>query len=327
MAIITKVRRVVNPARKRRTRNRSASGRRKMTAKQIKHFGTKRQKAALKAARTRKRTATAKPRRIARRKARRTRNASTSSTSAPKRVVVVVKNPTRRKARRKRSVTRRSNPLLVTLGAINPQPKRKKVMAKRRRKSVATRPRRRRANPTRRRRATRVVVVTKRRSARRKANPTRRRRSTSGRRRNPAIFGSSHSAVETFKMVGGGLVGVTLAKTLPAMLPAQLVSTPILRVAMTLAAAYLGQFIAGKVASGKFADAVFFGGLMQAGSQALNTFLPSVGARFGLGELIAGNFVVPQNPIRSANMLPPAPPAKGTMPSMNGVARAYGSAY
>ena len=62
-------------------------------------------------------------------------------------------------------------------------------------------------------------------------------------------------------------------------------------------------------------DAVMFGGLMQAGSVALNSFLPSVGTVIGLqglgngmGDLVAGRFPVPQNPIMAgAQMALPAP--------------------
>jgi len=143
MAVVTKVRKLVaNPYRSRKRKKSNPSGhRRRMTAKQIKFFGTSRQKAALK----RKR----------------------KTVSAPRRKVRAI----RRKAPAKRK--RQLNPaLLVTLGAVNP---RRNVMAKRRKKA------RKAANPRRRRRnTTRVVVTAPRRRAvshrrRRVHNPRRRR--------------------------------------------------------------------------------------------------------------------------------------------------------
>ena len=119
---------IVNPARRRRNKPR-----RKMTAKQIRHFGTKRQKAALKAKRRHATRAVANPRR------------------APKR---------HRAAAHRRRTAKRSNPgeiLSLTLG--NPAKRRKKVAAtkrnRRRRHAVASNPsrrhNRRRHNPVARR--------------------------------------------------------------------------------------------------------------------------------------------------------------------------------
>src|ERR1700761_9776593 len=107
--MIVKRKKVANPAVKRRTKT-NATKRRKLTAKQIKHFGTKRQKAALKASRTRKRAK--------------------------------ISNP----ASRKRATTtkRKRNPAqLITLGFMNPH----KTSKKRKRKTnpMATKKRRRRS--------------------------------------------------------------------------------------------------------------------------------------------------------------------------------------
>ncbi len=119
---------IVNPARRRRNK-----ARRKMTAKQIRHFGTKRQRAALKAKRRHTTRAVANPRR------------------APKR---------HRAAAHRRRTAKRSNPgeiLSLTLG--NPAKRRKKVAAtkrnRRRHHASVSNPRRRhnrrRHNPVARR--------------------------------------------------------------------------------------------------------------------------------------------------------------------------------
>lgn len=267
----------------------------------------------------------------------------------------------RRKARKTTGkVTRRkrSNPAyLVTLGAINPAPI-KKVKRKRRnnqtvaRKRRSTSRRRKSANPVRRRvrrTRTRTVFVTapRRRRRRRAANPVRRRRTARrrnpmystlrrlvrchSRRRNPAVFGQRVGGLASVELILGGLLGVTAAKMIPTFLPAYLVSSPILRIITSGASAYAAAMLAGKIMPGKshFGDAVFFGGLMQTGSVALNTFLPSIGGQiglrggFGMGDLVEGtSFTVPQNPLRF--VAPPAPPARV---QMNGISRAFGSAF
>lgn len=136
-------------------------------------------------------------------------------------------NPRRRrkvvKATRKRTISRRPkarkavkrrNPLLVTLGAVNPQPKRKvRKVAKRKKRNPVAR-RRTRRNPTR-----IVVVAPKRRSVRRRANPVSRRRRVSVRRRNPSVFGSRLGSGQTLSMIAGGLLGVFAAKMIPGILP------------------------------------------------------------------------------------------------------------
>ncbi len=290
MAVIKRVRRLANPYRKRRTAN---PRRRKLTAKQKLHFGTKRQRAAAKLAlRGRRRVANPK---------RRKRTAAVS---------------------RKRRTSR--NPaLVVTLGAVNPTRRRNKMATRRKRKATPRRHRRitaRAANPQPR-------VHRRRRVARR--NPARRIRRA---RRNPVNIFGARGSKDVLSMVGGGLVGVAAAKLVPRFIPATLTAGlgnwgGLL---LTGASAWAAGWAASRFVSPTFGSAVLFGGLMQTGSVALNMFVPGLGfggvnlALSGMGDLVPGQFVVPQNPLR----LPP-PPAASPTPrvNMNGLSRVYGQAF
>lgn len=150
------------------------------------------------------------------------------------------------------------------------------------------------------------------------AKKTRRRNSTrvvisrrNSRRRNPVLFGQHMRPVELGKTVLGGLLGVTVAKLIPPMLPGGLTSSPALRVLVTGAVAFGAGMAAGKM-NPAFGSAVTFGGLMQAVSTGLNAFVPQIGSQIGLngmrgmGDLVPGSFPMPQNPITS--YLPPAMP-------------------
>lgn len=309
MAVFTRIRKVANPQRrkvavKRRARlTRNASG----------QF-MRRKKAKAKRATVKRKRKTVARRAVRRNPVRRRR-----AVKAVRRKVV------RRKPVRK---ARKRNPaLLVTLGAVNPQPKRKVKVARRKKAKKNPVHRRRRS----RKNATRIVVMAPRRRAsvrRRRSNP-KRRVSYRRARRNPSVFGSRLGSGQTLSMVAGVLVGVTAAKVIPGMLPAQLTASPIMRLIVTGASAYVASLLSGKVFSGQFSDAVFLGGLAQTGSIALNTFVPSIGARVGLnggmGDLVPGTFPVPQNPIRGY-VPPPAPPATART-SMNGLSRAFGAAF
>jgi hypothetical protein len=315
MAQVVKIRRLANPRRRNAGRR---VGRRKMTAKQIKHFGTRRQKAALKAARARKRRKPAAHRRR-----------TNPVTRIVRKTVHVYRN--KRKAAKRRNVAHRrrrtSNPapVVLTLGAVNPQHKRRSMAQRKRRRTSA-----KRRNPSRRRR-TRIVVSAPHR--RRNSTYSRRRRvgrrnpRRHSRRRNPSLFGSPVGSVSTVKMVVGGLVGVAAAKFIPTMLPSSIVSGTITRVIATGASAFVASFVARKVGlSEQIAGAVLFGGLMQTASVAMNALLPaSIATRLalsGLGDLVPGQFVVPQNPLR----LPPAAIPTTARTTISGLDRAYGRA-
>jgi hypothetical protein len=237
---------------------------------------------------------------------------------------------TRRRKSTQRTTATRNPALLVTLGAVNPY-KRKKTVAKSKRRTRRTVNPRRKAVSRRRRRntATKIVVMAPKRrnprrrvmSRRRRSNPSIRRRRTFRRRSNPTLMGMSVTSSQALKMIAGGLVGVTATKTLTAMLPAQFVSSPILRIVASGAVAFLSGMLVGRMDS-SFGSAVAFGGYMQTGSLALNTLVPSIGSRLSLGELVPGSFPLPQNPIRAGGML--AAPARVTT---NGLNRAYTPAY
>jgi hypothetical protein len=230
---------------------------------------------------------------------------------------------------------------------MNPHRKRRKPVAKaksntrrRRRHHVTNRRRNRRSNPKR-------VYVRRRRHnvshrRRRRSNPkvvvryrTRHnRKHYNRRRRNPTLFGSSLTSKEGLMIIGGGLAGVAATKFIPALLPTSITSgiasSNLGKTVLTGVTAVAAGWLAGKWDKG-FGNGVLFGGLMQTASVALNSFLPSVYQQLGLslGDFLPGQFSVPQNPIRAGIAPPPAAaPAGGQARiNMNGLARAYGSAY
>jgi hypothetical protein len=289
-----------------------------MTAKQIKHFGTRRQKAALKAARARKRRKPAAHRR---------RTNPVTRIVRKTRVVHVYHNRKRKAAKRNAHSRRRTSnpaPVVLTLGAVNPRKRRKNVAQRKRKRASLKR------NPSRRRR-TRVVVSAPRHRRRSTMNPRRRtgRRNPRrhNRRRNPNLFGSPVGSASTLKMVAGGLVGVAAAKFIPTMLPASIVSGTITRIIATGAAAFVASFVARKAGlSEQVAGAVLFGGLMQTASVAMNALLPaSIATRLALSGLTdpgSASFAVPQNPLR----LPPPMIPTTARTTVSGLDRVYGRA-
>ena len=136
-------------------------------------------------------------------------------------------------------------------------------------------------------------------------------------------------------ILGGGFTGLIAAKFIPTLLPASLTgsigSSTGGRFILTLAAALASGWAATKFVNPQFGDGVLFGGLIQAGSVALNTFLPSVYTSLGvgLGELMPGRFPVPQNPIRAAmaSRQIAAPVGAQARVTMSGLTRAYGTAF
>jgi hypothetical protein len=227
------------------------------------------------------------------------------------------RRPTKRAAAKRVSA---GNPAhMLTLGFVNPHKKRSTtpVAAKARRKAKRSSSNRRRAASNRRRRpaasnhrrrsrpvasnrkrrnATRIVVIGPRKNKRR--NGARRGR------RNPTFFGSSVNAVKMAEYIFGGLIGVTINKTVLPMLPASLISSNIATTIAALVIAGVEWWLASMIDK-DFGSAVGFGAFMNAGSQALNAFVPSVGSVVGLSgrgmaDFVPGRFVVPQNPVTDA---------------------------
>ena len=131
------------------------------------------------------------------------------------------------------------------------------------------------------------------------------------RKKNPTFFGSNVNAMQIAEYIAGGLIGVTINRAILPMLPAAVTQNNLAATAAAFAIAAAEWWVFSFV-SKEFGAAVGFGGFMSAGSQALNTFIPSVGAvvglsgrgRRGVGNLsdfVNGSFTVPQNPVLDAN--------------------------
>ena len=136
-----------------------------------------------------------------------------------------------------------------------------------------------------------------------------RKKSNAGRytvkRSNPTFFGQKINAVKLAEYVAGGLIGVTVNKAVMPMLPATFTQNNLAATASALAVA-AAEWWAASMLDKEFGAAVGFGALMQAGSQALNAFVPVVGNAIGLsgrrgtGDFVPGWFSVPQNPVLDA---------------------------
>lgn len=327
--VTVKVRKIANP------RHRP----RKMSAKQIRIFGTKRQKAALKAHRNRTKL-----------------------------------NPPKRSSNaRKANPRKRNTALVVTLGsALNPRKnKRRNTVAATAKKSNR---RRRRYNVHHRRRNTRAVARNPRhrnRTAPARATNRRRRRYNTRhhrrnmsrknpkiivmkpnrrhRRRNPLnteLFGNPLFGKNSLELVGGGILGLVAAKFIPTLFPASITggvaSSSIGRVVISGISAVVGAWAGSKV-SPLIGQGMLFGGMIQTMSIALNAFLPNVYSQLNptlgrlgrFGDLTPGAFTIPQNPIllgRGTATLPPAAAQVGSgggqvRMTTNGLGRAYGTAY
>lgn len=290
--MVGKVKRLSNPKRKARKNTGAKKRRRNMSAKQIKHFGTKAQRAALK----RRRSTKANPTR------------KTAKTRVVYRTRVVKAKATKRRTKR------RSNPLqMVTLGLVNP-----------RKKGRMTKTKRRSSNPKRRtakRRNTKVVVLA-RKNKRRTSHHSARRRS------NPSIGGVSGKGV--LELVGGGLAGVALGRIAPSFLPAALVSNPLFAAGSVAAIGYFAGMLAGKMGvSRNLADGITYGSWMEAGSMLITNFLP--GLNLGLGVFTPAAFNEPDNPVLAGNMARQralaAAQAAATPKGVGNFASVYGGAY
>lgn len=114
----------------------------------------------------------------------------------------------------------------------------------------------------------------------------------------------------------GVLVGVAAVKAVAPMLPATITSSNLYS---TLAAVVIagGVWWIGSMINPEFGAAAGLGGIAEAGSIALNAWLPSVGAPLSLGDFVPGSFTVPQTPV-DVNSVPYTPSRRSF---------AYGGAY
>lgn len=219
----------------------------------------------------------------------------------------------RAKSRRNRKTRSNPVPVLISMGAVNPRRKRS-------RKTVARKRRRSRKNTSA--------------ASKRRRNPMlRTKKRNTRRRRNPEVFGRSVASGDTLKMILGGLIGVTLTKTAVGMLPANLVGNAMVRVVATGALAFGAGALAKQTGLGpSFADAVTFGGLMQAGSTALTEFVPGGNRialsgirRRGMGDLVTARFTTPNNPLKlaAASMASAAAAPPAVAPSVSGFRQVF----
>ncbi len=219
---------------------------------------------------------------------------------------------------------------------------------KKRRKVAANRPKKRRVakkNPVRRVKRRRAVNRAPKRRTRRRSNPkvvvryrtkNRRRRTNRRTKRNPELFGSRLGSKDSLKLIGGGVLGVAATKFLPTLLPASMLmgvaSSNLGKTGISLAAALISGWAVSKL-DARAGQGVYFGGLMQTASVALNAFLPSLYRALntgmaGVGDFVPGQFAVPQNPVRGALSAPShAMAPSGSRVTMSGLARAYAPAY
>jgi hypothetical protein len=299
---VTKIKRMVNPQKRRRN----------MSAKQIKHFGTKRQRAALKAANKRKRSAAHRP-------AKRAAN--------PAHVLTLgLVNPERSKSKRK--TTKGKNKSMATkkqLAAL------RKARAAKKRSSHSVR------NPRKHRRAVMHASNPRRRNKRRNSTkiyvlPRKHNRMHNGRRRNPDVFGLK--GMQAGKAILAGLVGVYATKTITPMVATavpQVGSSPIFSAILSAVIAWGGGALITKWDK-TIGEGFMFGGFMQAGSQLLNLVVPSNPISLsGLGDWVSispTGFPVPSNDIMRAMLarqgaaLPP-PSAPATPAAGMGVAAMF----
>lgn len=232
-----------------------------------------------------------------------------------------VANPSRKDRTRGRTIRRKSvgNPAhMLTLGFLNPHKERSKMPKKAKRKNTSKARRTYKSKPRR---------ISKMSNPRRKNSFTPKHR----RRKNPkggfSFFGGPARPGKVLEASLGVLVGVAVNKTVVALLPASLTGSSVAATVASFGVA-VGQWWLASMISPDFGTAVGLGGIANAGSVALNAFIPSVGGYVslsgmprGMGDFVPGLFAVPENPVtRGANN------ANITLTGNLG-ASAYGTAY
>lgn len=302
---------------------------RKLTARQIRFFGSKRQKAALKAKRrasgSHKHRAASrsnpKPKRKATRNTAKRRTTSKARNTTPKvvyrtkyktrtRNVYVQKPKPRRKVKAKANPKKRRavNPLLMTLSPVvgNPKKRRTSMAANKhkRRRAKAGHSGKRRRNPTRRRAAAR-------------------RNTHRARSRNP--FGQSTTTIVETGF--GVILGVSGSKLIPRQYPAQWTSSPTMSILSTGITAGILAWAAAKFIRGPIATGVLMGGAAQTLNVAINAFAPpSIGQYVtlgGMGDFVNGGFPLPQGPVRMPLAASPYEAPNGSQVNVGAFGRAW----
>jgi hypothetical protein len=139
------------------------------------------------------------------------------------------------------------------------------------------------------------------------------------RSRNPmATSISLHRPAGVVQAAVGVLVGVAATRAIMAALPANITSSSMYSV-LAAGAIAVGIWWIGSMVSPEFGAAAGLGGIAEAGSIALNAFLPSVGSTLALGDFVPARYAVPQNPILDA--------ATGVPKRQAAVVAAYPRAY
>jgi hypothetical protein len=180
--------------------------------------------------------------------------------------------------------------------------------------SRAHRSRRRRTNSHHRRRSRNVSRRSLMSLMRRGRRGHRRRRSS-----NPmATHISLTRPAAVIQAAVGVLVGVAATRAIVAALPANISGSSLYSTVAAVAIA-VGIWWLGSMISPEFGAAAGLGGIAEAGSIALNQFLPSVGSVVSLGDFVPGRFTVPQNPVLDA--------ATGLPKRVAAVVAAYPRAY
>jgi hypothetical protein len=119
-------------------------------------------------------------------------------------------------------------------------------------------------------------------------------------KRNPQFFGTHTTPVRVAEYVIAGLVGVTVNRAILAALPASITSNNLYATGAALAIG-VAQWWGGSMLSKDLGSAFGFGGLMNAVSQGLNAFIPSVGSVVSLsgrgqGDFVPATYTIPPQP-------------------------------
>jgi hypothetical protein len=248
-----------------------------MTAKQTRFFGTKRQRAALRGPRRRRKNVSVR------------RSSKRGAYSGPLGKLAKYTHKFHGRATRRRKKARKKNVGSILVASIpgftglNPGRKRRKTVARHRRRrkaNAAPRRRRRRHYSARRRRnpgrrhSARVVV---------KYRTRGRRHHRRGRRRNPGGFGLGNDAT----VVAGIITGAAVTRIVTGFVPPSLQAGVPGYVVTAIAAVLQGQLVGKALKKPQFGKYMTWGGLTFLGLKVINDFMPSLSGYipFGLSGL------------------------------------------